>query len=80
MDGINTKKLVATPEEAEQVKLMFEMYANPGTSYGDIVRYFAEHGITDFSRPALASILCNPIYVKADLDIYEFFKSQVRLL
>ena len=76
IDGINTKKLVANPEEAEQVKLMFEMYAEPGTSYGDIVRHFAEHGIKDFSRPALASLLCNPIYVKADLDIYEFFKSQ----
>lgn len=76
IDGINTKKLVANPEEAEQVKLMFEMYAEPGTSYGDIVRHFAEHGIKDFSRPALASLLCNPIYVRADLDIYEFFKSQ----
>ncbi len=76
IDGINTKKLVASPEEAEQVKLMFEMYAEPGTSYGDIVRHFAEHGIKDFSRPALASPLCNPIYVRADLDIYEFFKSQ----
>ena len=45
IDGINTKKLVENPEEAEQVKLMFEMYAEPGTSYGDIVRHFAEHGI-----------------------------------
>ncbi len=70
------QKLVANPEEAEQVKLMFEMYVEPKTSYGDIVRHFAEHGIKDFSRPALAIILCNPIYVKADLDIYEFFESQ----
>ena len=62
IDGINTKKLVANPAEAEQVKLMFEMYAEPGTSYGDIVRHFAEHGIKDFPRPALANILCNPIY------------------
>jgi len=76
MDGINTKKLVLNPDEAEHIRLMFEMYAQPETSYGDIVRYFAEHGIKDFSRPALASILCNPIYTKADLDIYEFFKGQ----
>ena len=39
MDGINTKKLVVNPEEAAHVRLMFEMYAEPTTSYGDITRY-----------------------------------------
>lgn len=76
IDGINTKKLVATPTESEHVKLMFEMYAQPEISYGDIVRHFMEQGIRDFSRQALSTMLCNPIYVKADLDIYEFFKLQ----
>ena len=45
MDGINTKRLVVNPEEAANVRLMFEMYAEPKTSYGDITRYFAEQGI-----------------------------------
>ena len=45
MDGINTKKLVVNPEEAANIRLMFEMYAQPTTSYGDITRYFAEQGI-----------------------------------
>ena len=36
MDGINTKKLVVNPEEAANIRLMFEMYAQPTTSYGDI--------------------------------------------
>lgn len=76
MHGVNTKKLVPIPEEAEQVKLMFEMYAEPNTSYGDIARYFVENGLRTFRRTAIAKILCNPIYVKADLDVYEFFKSQ----
>ena len=80
IDGINTKKLVANPEEAEQVKLMFEMYAQPTTSYGDITRYFAEQGILFYGkeliRPTLAQMLRNPVYVQADLDVYEFFKSQ----
>ena len=76
LDSINTKKLVANPDEAQNVRLMFEMYAQPQTSYGDIVRYFAEKGIKDFSRPALATMLCNPIYAKSDLGIYDFFKSQ----
>ena len=38
MDGINTKKLVVNPDEAANIRLMFEMYAQPTTSYGDITR------------------------------------------
>ena len=80
MDGINTKKLVVNPEEAANIQLMFEMYAQPTTSYGDITRYFAEQGILfngkELIRPTLAQMLRNPVYVQADLDVYEFFKSQ----
>ena len=80
MDGINTKKLVVNPEEAANIRLMFEMYAQPTTSYGDITRYFAEQGILfngkELIRPTLAQMLRNPVYVQADLDVYEFFKSQ----
>ena len=80
MDGINTKKLVVSPDEAANIRLMFEMYAQPTTSYGDITRYFAEQGILfhgkELIRPTLAQMLRNPVYVQADLDVYEFFKSQ----
>ena len=80
MDGINTKKLVVNPDEAANIRLMFEMYAQPTTSYGDINRYFAEQGILfngkELIRPTLAQMLRNPVYVQADLDVYEFFKSQ----
>ena len=52
----------------------------PTTSYGDITRYFAEQGILfhgkELIRPTLAQMLRNPVYVQADLDVYEFFKSQ----
>jgi len=80
MDGIRTKRLVIDPEAAEQVKLMFEMYADPETSFGDIARYFVDEDIDtkgrDFYRSALSLLLKNPAYAQADLDIYEFFKSQ----
>jgi hypothetical protein len=76
MDGINTKMLKADPEAAERVKLMFEMYAEPQTSLGDIARYFNEMSGMDFARVSLSHILRNPVYAQADLDIYEFFKSQ----
>ena len=84
MDGINTKKLVVNQDEAANIRLMFEMYAQSTTSYGDITRYFAEQGILfhgkELIRPTLAQMLRNPVYVQADLDVYEFFKSQGAVL
>ncbi len=80
MEGIHTKKLVMNPEEAAHIRLMFEMYAEPKTSYGDVTRYFAGQGILFYGkeliRPTLAQMLRNPVYARADLDVYEFFKSQ----
>ena len=80
IEGIRTKMMVAEPEAAKHVKLMYEMYADPGTSLGDIVRYFSEKGIglnSDvLSRPALSTLLRNPVYAQADLEVYDFFKSQ----
>jgi len=80
LDGIRTKMMVAEPEAAERVKLMFDMYAQPDISFGDIARHFAEQGIDfdgkELSRCTLSNLLRNPIYAQADLEVYEFFKSQ----
>lgn len=79
MDGIKTKRLVEAPE-MDYVKKMYEMYAEPGTSYGDIARYFAQHAITVYGkslkRGFVAQLLRNPVYVQADMDIYEYFKAR----
>lgn len=80
IDGVATKMMVEDPETAERVKLMYEMYTDPQTTLGDIVKHFADSGL-DFGNRILGRInLCNmlrsPVYVQADLDIYEFFKSQ----
>jgi len=80
MEGINTKRLVPKSEEIERGRFMYETYAQPQGSYGDIVRYFSERGILfyekEFIRSTVSQLLKNPVYVKADLDVYEFFKSQ----
>ena len=79
MDGIKTKRLVEAPE-MDYVRRMYEMYAEPGVSYGDIARYFAENGIEVYGktlkRGFVAQLLRNPVYVQADVDIYEHFKAQ----
>lgn len=78
--NVKTAMYQIIPEEAEVVRLMYELYAQPECSYGDIVRYLQEHGITKNGKPwertRLADVLRNPIYVRADLAVYQFYQSQ----
>lgn len=80
IQGIRTKMMVPDEECADIARLMFEMYAEPATSFGDIARYFAEMGIKiydkELKRGFISQMLRNPIYAQADLEMYEFFKSQ----
>ncbi len=81
IDGIHTKKLVIEPTEAVFVRKMYDMYNDPRISLHDVTRILTEHGARSyfgkpFTRWTISTILRNPIYVMADLDIYEFFKSQ----
>ncbi|HQM02936.1 MAG TPA: recombinase family protein [Ruminococcus flavefaciens] len=76
IDGIHTSMYEPVPEEADVVRLIYEMYSQPNTSYGDIINKLKELGIKkrdkDWARPRIRDILVNPIYVMADLDIYNF--------
>lgn len=79
MEGIHTKKLVEEPGEAAIVREIFDMYEQPDTSYGDITRYYAEKGVQFYGkeliRSMLTQLLRNPVYVRADMDVYRFFRS-----
>lgn len=80
IQGIRTKMMIPDPDTANIARLMFEMYAEPSTSFGDIARYFAQEGILvyekELSRGFISQMLRNPIYAQADLELYEFFKGQ----
>ena len=80
IQGIRTKMMKPDPETADIARLMFEMYAQPSTSFGDIARHFADEGILiydkELTRGFISQMLRNPIYAQADLEMYEFFKSQ----
>lgn len=83
IDGKKTARYGVEPAEAEVVKVIFSMYAEPQTSYGDIVRYLAANGIVNsrtkdgaWDRCRLADMVKNPVYVRADLDVYRFYKEQ----
>ena len=83
LDGKHTSRYVIDPEEAEVLRLIYAMYAEPQVSCGDIVKYLIDRGIRNsrnpegcWDRTRIAEMIKNPIYVKADLDVYTFFKSQ----
>jgi hypothetical protein len=80
LDGVKTKRFVPEPDKIENVRLLFEMYARPEVSLGDVARRFTELGIqmrkSDLQRVTLSKMLRNPVYVQADMDVYDFFKSQ----
>lgn len=81
IDGIRTKMYEPIESEANVVRKVFDMYSNPQTSLGDVMRYLEDHGICNregklFSRSRLRDMVINPVYVKADYQLYDFFKAQ----
>ena len=87
IDGIKTSHYVPIPEEIEALKLMYSLYAQPQVSVGDVVKVLVERGIKNTRLPSgcwdkarVAELMKNPIYVKSDLSIYEFFKNQGAVL
>ena len=85
IDGIKTSMYIPIKEEADQVKLMYSLYADRSNSLGDIIKFFAENSIKNLRGAAwntsrISEILHNPIYVAADADIYDFFKKNGALI
>ena len=81
IDNIRTSMYEEVPEESEQLKLIYSLYADPANSLGDIIRYLNKHGIKqlrggNWTSARISEMLRNPVYVEADIDVYNFFKSQ----
>lgn len=80
IDGIRTKMYEPVPEEARVIEMIFSLYSAPQMSLGDVARCLFENGISNrdgrpFHRMRIRDIIVNPIYVRADQDIYDFFKT-----
>ena len=78
IQGIQTKTLAVIPEEMEQVEWMYALYAQECMSLDKVVKYMVEHGMTpygqaDWSGAKIRGILKNPLYVKADAAVYDYF-------
>ena len=79
INNVRTKKLKPVSEEIEQIKYIFDTYAVENVSLGRLLKNLIENDIKPISgggwtTAKLSTILKNPIYVKADNRIYEYFQ------
>ena len=83
-----TGSVLVPSEAAQTVIAAYEVYKEPGTSLLDVVNYIKEHDLPTSSmtgnapinriidRSEISRILENPLYVRADRNVYEFFLSR----
>ena len=83
MDGKRTARYLANPQEAEILKMMYAEYAKPDTSFGDVVQMLQRNGIPHprnkdgtWVRNHIGRLLRNPIYVRSDEAVYDFFQEK----
>lgn len=78
--GIKTKMLSPADQEIEHIKYIFESYAVSGVSLRKLMDNLLQNNILptegSWSTAKLSAILQNPIYVRADNDIYEYFSKR----
>lgn len=76
IDGIHTKILEPDPERARAVELMYEDYLEGG-SLGATAKKLNDMGYktsrgNSFTSCSVSRILRNPVYVRADADVYSY--------
>lgn len=81
LEGKKTSRYTEVDEEVKILELMYSVYEHPLTSLGDVVTALMDAGIKHprkadgkWTRTHIGRMLHNPAYVKADLDVYHFFK------
>lgn len=67
--------------EMETVRRIFDMYSASGSSLGKLAKRLTEENIPAAKRASWDSIsvfrvLRNPVYVKADVDVYYYYKNK----
>lgn len=74
--NIKTKMLSPIEEEINQLKYIYEAYAVPGVTLRRLQDNLVKNNILpdegSWSTAKLSTIIKNPIYVKADNDVYEY--------
>jgi DNA invertase Pin-like site-specific DNA recombinase len=78
--GIKTKMLEPLETEAEQVRYIFDSYASGGISLRRLMDNLVQNNILpsegSWSTAKISAILKNPVYVRADNAVYEYYAKQ----
>lgn len=77
--NIKTKKLDPVPSEIEQVRYIYEIYSQENVSLRRLLDILVMENKkplngSGWSTAKLSALLRNPIYVRADSDIYDYFE------
>lgn len=80
IDGVKTNKLVPT-EDIQHVIDMYQKYAHSNYSLGAISDHLNQSGVktslgNHWDSAKISRLLRNPVYVKADVSIYNYFKNK----
>lgn len=80
LEGKKTSRYVVNEQEAEILAFAYARYACPTTSLSDVVNALKEAGIVHprrvdgrWDRTHIGRMLYNPIYVKADSNVFDYF-------
>lgn len=75
---INNKKIATLVENSDiqLVKYIFEEYAKEGISLGEIAKQLVAERQEMWNNIKLSRMLHNPAYVKADVDIYNYYTAK----
>lgn len=81
VDGIKTSTFLPDEFQSKMVEKCFDMYGNTQVSLGDISDYLNDNNINTpkggpWDSCKISRILRNPVYVKADADIYIYYKNK----
>ena len=76
--NIKTKKLNPIPSEIEQIRYIFEVYAQENVSLRRLLDILIAENKkplngSNWSTAKLSTLLKNPIYVKSDSDVYDYY-------
>ncbi len=84
-----TGSVLVPSENAEAVRVAYDLYQNESTSLKDIIFHIRENGInalrptprtktgiSNLDRSHLSRILENPLYVRADKEVYAYFSAK----
>jgi DNA invertase Pin-like site-specific DNA recombinase len=79
INNIKTKKLNPIPSEIEQLRYIFEVYAQENVSLQRLLNLLIAEGKkplngSEWTSGKLSTLLKNPIYVKADSDVYDYYE------